>query len=258
MLFTIQRLSQGVAQDNLNKEKLSNIKFLFPELAEQKKIASFLTEVDKKISQLKNKKILLQEYKKGMMQQIFSQELRFKDVNGNNYPDWEEKKLGDVFYVSAGGDIKKDNVKKSLTDIFKYPIYANSEKSKGLYGYSDIFKIDYKCVTVTGRGSLGIANARYNKFYPIVRLLVLKPKLNLNVSFFENTINQLRIFSESTGVPQLTAPQISSYKVSYPCKEEQTKIANILSAIDKKIENVNTQIKNTQQFKKGLLQQLFV
>lgn len=225
---------------------------------EQIKIATFLTAVDTKISQLTKKKELLEQYKKGVMQKIFSQELRFKDDNGNYYPDWESKKLGEIFKISAGGDIGKENVSQEKTEVYKYPIYANSEKRNGLYGYSDIYKIDFDCITITGRGSLGLAIARFEKFYPIVRLLVLKPKIKLNVSFFENAINQLNILSESTGVPQLTAPQISSYIIGYPLVEEQTKIADFLSAIDVKINHISNQLEQTNIFKKGLLQQMFV
>lgn len=265
----VMKIAQGTKVLGLATSRLGNIGLNIPEFEEQKKIATFLTVVDKKLNQLQNKKALLQDYKKGVMQQIFPsagsgqvQKLRFKIKNQVGElvepPDWEEKKLGEIFDISAGGDIKKENVSKSMTDAFKYPIYANSEKKKGLYGFSNIYKIDYECVTITGRGSLGIANARFNKFYPIVRLLVLKPKFNLDVSYFENAINQLRIFSESTGVPQLTAPQISKYKVTFPTILEQTKIANFLSAIDTKINLLAEALEATKEFKKGLLQHMFV
>ncbi|WP_370398067.1 restriction endonuclease subunit S [Tenacibaculum dicentrarchi] len=244
---------QGISGKELHKTIVS-----FPKLSEQEKIASFLTEVDSKLTQLTKKKALLENYKKGVMQKIFNQKIRFKDNKGNNYPNWEEKTLGEVFKVSAGGDIKKINVSKEKTEDFKFPIFANSEKKEGLYGYSNIYKIDFECITVTGRGSLGNAIARYKKFYPIVRLLVLKPKIKLNVFFFENIINQLNILSESTGVPQLTAPQVSKYKLNFPCLEEQEKIANFLSEIDNKIKTLNTKIENNKSFKKGLLQKMFV
>ncbi|SOU86508.1 restriction endonuclease subunit S [Tenacibaculum dicentrarchi] len=254
----VQVYSMRSGQPGLNAEEYKLFKLNFPELSEQKKIASFLTDVDSKLTQLTKKKALLENYKKGVMQKIFNQKIRFKDNKGNNYPKWEEKTLGELFKVSAGGDIKKINVSKEKTEDFKFPIFANSEKKEGLYGYSNIYKIDFECITVTGRGSLGNAIARYKKFYPIVRLLVLKPKIKLNVFFFENIINQLNILSESTGVPQLTAPQVSKYKLNSPCLEEQEKIANFLSEIDIKIKTLNTKIENNKGFKKGLLQKMFV
>ncbi|OAD90193.1 hypothetical protein A7A78_07950 [Aequorivita soesokkakensis] len=258
-----QYFIKGIARGNANQSNITVVDLLtykinLPTLPEQQKIASFLTAVDTKLQQLSTKKELLEQYKKGVMQQLFSQQLRFKQDDGSDFGDWEEKKLGEMFKINAGGDVKQENVSLEKNDKFKYPIYANSEKNKGLYGYSDLYKIDFECVTVTGRGALGVAHARTEKFYPIVRLLVLKPKKKSNVVFFENLINQINIFPESTGVPQLTGPQISIYKIRFPSYEEQQKIASFLSALDAKIETVQTQLEKTQQFKKGLLQGMFV
>ncbi|MEZ7505300.1 restriction endonuclease subunit S [Flavobacterium sp. Arc2] len=255
--YISQSISVG-AQPNLNLEQMGDFRFNIPTLPEQQKIASFLSVVDEKIQQLSRKKELLEQYKKGLMQQLFSGKLRFKDENGNDYADWEEKRISDYFQIKAGGDVNLENSSKIKTEKFKYPIYANSEKAKGLYGYSDLYKIDYNCITVSGRGALGIANARFEKFYPIVRLLILKPKKNIDVLFSQYALNLINIYPESTGVPQLTAPQYSSYLILFPCLEEQQKIANFLSSIDAKIEITNQQINQTQSFKKGLLQQLFV
>ena len=180
-------------------------------------------------------------------------QLRFPEFSG----DWEEKKLGDIFNISAGGDINKSNTNPIQNEKYKYPVYANSGKNKGLYSYSDIYKQDEDCVTVTGRGSLGLAVARYDKFYPIVRLLVLRGKQELNIKFFEEAINLVRIYNESTGVPQLTAPQFKSYKTSYPCLPEQTKIAEFLTAVDTKIEQLSKKQELLEKYKKSLMQKIF-
>lgn len=238
---------------------VSQANFEIPEdLEEQQKIASFLSSVDTRIEQLSSKKELLEQYKKGLMQKLFSQDLRFREGNGRKYPDWERKRLGDLFDIHAGGDIAKENIRNSHTEQFCYPVYANSEKSFGLYGFSDQYRVDRHCITVSGRGTLGIAKARFEKFYPIVRLLVLLPKDVCNLIFFENAINLLKIFKESTGVPQLTSPQLSSYNIEFPSLSEQQKIADFLSSVDKKIELVARQIDQARLFKKGLLQQMFV
>ncbi|MFV0212508.1 restriction endonuclease subunit S [Empedobacter falsenii] len=248
----------GTSYPAINSTDLGDIKISYPTLQEQTKIADFLGAVDKQLNILNQKKEKLNLYKKGVMQQLFSQQIRFKDDNGNDFPEWEEKTLGEVFKISAGGDVKKENVKPIADEIFKYPIYANSDKNNGLYGYTNDYKIEGETITVTGRGNLGIAVARFEKYYPIVRLLILKPKLNQNILFFKEIINSLNIISESTGVPQLTAPQLSKYKIEFPTLEEQTKIAEFLSAIDKQIETVENQITKTETYKKGLLQQMFV
>jgi len=253
-----EKCSQGSTFTAVNSNEIKNLKVVFPTLPEQQKIASFLTSVDNWIENLRAQKKNLELYKKGMMQKIFSQEIRFRDENGNEFPEWEGKRLGDIFSISAGGDIEKIHVSKYKTDIFKYPIFANSDKNKGLYGYADIYKAEKDSITVTGRGNLGVAVARFEDFYPIVRLLILRPKKRLDIKFFEYCINRVHFFVESTGVPQLTGPQISIYKMFVPMFEEQQKVANFLISIDNLIENKQQQIASAEKWKKGLIQGLFV
>lgn len=180
--------------------------------------------------------------------------LRFPEFKG----EWEEKKLGEIFRISAGGDIDSKHVSKERTEKFNYPIYANTERDKGLYGYSDVYKIESGVVTVTGRGvNIGIAHARNHKFYPIVRLLVLEPLKEENIYFYEYQINRLNLYKESTGVPQLTAPQISIYCVCFPQLIEQTKIATFLTAVDEKLTQLKKKKTLLEQYKKGVMQKLF-
>ena len=255
----LQSKTSGLAksQTNISQKILGEVLLKLPSKEEQTKIASFLSAVDEKISQLTKKHELLSQYKQGMMQKLFSQQLRFKADDGSEFREWEGKELHQIFQIKAGGDIEKSSVSEVRTSEFSYPIFANSDKNKGFYGWANKFK--YKeAVTVTGRGNLGIAVARNEPFYPIVRLLVLLPLVKQNLKFFEEQINLLDIVSESTGVPQLTAPQLSKYKVNVPSLEEQTKIANFLSSIDQKIEVVAQQIEQAKQWKKGLLQQMFI
>lgn len=170
--------------------------------------------------------------------------------------NWEVKKLSEIFKVNAGGDINAANVSNIKNERFKYPIYANAEKNNGFYGFSDIYKIDYDCLTVTGRGDLGIAIARFEKFYPIVRLLILSPIKKVDLIYYENLINSLTLIQESTGVPQLTAPQISPIKIPLPPLQEQQKIAAILSTWDIAIDNCKGIIEELKIRNKGLTQKL--
>ena len=258
--FFVQQYFGIMSQSTRNQVPITTqrkLNIAVPNIQEQTKIASFLSAVDEKISQLTQKHELLSQYKQGMMQKLFSQQLRFKADDGSEFREWEGKELHQIFQIKAGGDIEKSSVSEVRTSEFSYPIFANSDKNKGFYGWANKFK--YKeAVTVTGRGNLGIAVARNEPFYPIVRLLVLLPLVKQNLKFFEEQINLLDIVSESTGVPQLTAPQLSKYKVNVPSLEEQTKIANFLSSIDQKIEVVAQQIEQAKQWKKGLLQQMFI
>ena len=131
----IANLAQGVSVVHLYSSQLSLLKLNLPSLPEQQKIASFLTTVDDKISNLKQKVSLLEKYKKGVMQQIFSQKIRFKDTSGNDYPEWEEKSLGEIGKFYVGGDLDKLEYKKEYSEDFVYPIYANGA-GEGLYGYA--------------------------------------------------------------------------------------------------------------------------
>ncbi len=180
--------------------------------------------------------------------------LRFSEFEG----DWKKYKLSDLFSISAGGDIDSNKVRNEPDEIYKYPIYANAEKEKGLYGYSNEYKIEPNVITVAGRGvNIGITHVRDHRFYPIVRLLVLQPKTSLNIYFFEYQINRINICIESTGVPQLTAPTISSYKVSSTPIAEQEKIASFLGAVDIRISQLRRKHELLQTYKRGVMQKVF-
>jgi len=180
-------------------------------------------------------------------------QLRFPEFK----EEWQTNRFDEVFDIGAGGDVSQNHFKKLKDNIFTYPVYSNSESESGLYGYSDIYKEKSNCITVTGRGRLGIAIARKEPFYPIVRLLTLRSKLKSNVCFFENSINKINFFVESTGVPQLTGPQISIYKISFPAFEEQEKIAGFLGVVDEKIEKLENKKELFENFKKGVMQKIF-
>ena len=163
-----------------------------------------------------------------------------------------------MFEIKAGGDIDNKKLSKNKNEQYKYPVYANALQNNGLYGYSDIYKISGETITVTGRGDVGHAIARKENYYPIVRLLILKPIVKQDVDFWANAINNTKIFVESTGVPQLTAPQLAKIKIYYPSSlPEQEKIAAFLTLIDKKIEKQKELVELLKKYKRGLLSQIF-
>lgn len=221
-----------------------------PTLAEQKRIASFFTVVDKKIAQLKTKKQLLQQYKKGVMQQLFSQTLKFKDENGKEFPKWEKKKLGEVCEsLSSGKDKPNDND--------NYPIYG----SMGVIGYNSNFTYNKKSILIARVGAnAGTINLVDGEYGVTDNTLVLINSNNIKIQFlyyllvFQN-LNKL-VFG--SGQPLITAGQLKSISLNIPSLAEQTKIANFLSSIDEKINRTETQIQATQAYKKGLLQNMFI
>lgn len=116
-----KQIAQGTKVLGISNKRVADIILNTPNLPEQEKIANFLMQVDKRIENLNKKKEKLEEYKKGVMQKIFSQEIRFKDEDGNDYPSWEEKRLGDVVSFLRGNNLSKmDLVKNGVNKCIHY------------------------------------------------------------------------------------------------------------------------------------------
>ena len=111
-------------------------------------------------------------------------------------------------------------------------------------------------VTVTGRGDVGYAVARHENFTPVVRLLTLQSE-NIDVDYLENQINSMRILNESTGVPQLTAPQLGNYKVYHPEIEEQSAIGSLFRTLDDLLSSHKDNLANYQSLKATMLSKMF-
>lgn len=128
----------------------------------------------------------------------------------------------------AGGDIDKDLI---LAEG-QYPVIANALTGDGIVGYYDKeYRVNAPAVTVTGRGDVGHAKARLVNFTPVVRLLSVKSEHD--VFFLENAINTLKIVIESTGVPQLTVPQLAKYEVAFPRQlDEEEHIGAFFKQLD--------------------------
>ncbi|WP_407632063.1 restriction endonuclease subunit S [Leuconostoc falkenbergense] len=175
-------------------------------------------------------------------------ELRFKGFTD----DWEQRKLSNESTITAGGDIDKSKLK----EVGEYPIFANALTNDGTVGYYDsYYRVEAPAVTVTGRGDVGHAKARKVNFTPVVRLLAVKS--NHDVDFLENAINNHKVLVESTGVPQLTAPQLGNYKIFFPTGEEQQKIGSFFKQLDDTIALHQRKLDLLKEQKKGFLQKMF-
>ena len=268
----------GTTIKNLSLKTLRETEISYPTLPEQTRIASFLTSIDQKISQLKQKKALLEQYKKGIMQKLFSQELRFKDENGEEYPKWEKKKLCDIGVFKNG--INKSNEDFgfgypfiNLMDVFGKPTISNlkldlvnaNEKELQLY---DLKKGDVLFIRSSvkkegvGETSLILEDLPNTVFiWFLIRFRDEKHRLNLNFKKycfahkkFRESLISLSTTSANTNINQVS---LNDLEISLPTIPEQNKIANFLSSIDKKISHTQTQIQQTEQYKKGLLQKMF-
>jgi type I restriction enzyme, S subunit len=267
----IKRFFNRGGQPHLGHKNVAILPFSFPSISEQQKIASFLTAVDEKLQQLKKKKDLLGEYKKGVMQKIFSQELRFKDDNGNNYPNWEEKELREVildFIVPM-----RDKPKVLIGDIpwcriedFSGKYLSKSKSNQGVT--EEIIKemnlkvYPVNTVLVSCSANLGFCAIVKKPLITNQTFIGLVPSKFVDSDFLLYSMRlsarRLNVLASGTTISYLSRNKFENFKLKFPSLMEQQKIANFLSSLDSKIDLVSTQIEKTKSFKKGLLQQMFV
>ncbi|AIN73759.1 restriction endonuclease subunit S [Flavobacterium psychrophilum] len=250
----IASLAQGVSVVHLYSSQLSTLNINLPSLEEQTKIANFLSSIDEKLNLLKEKKALLEDYKKGMMQKIFNQEIRFKDDNGNDFEDWEEMSLGSMCKITTG---KLDA--NAMVEDGEYRFYTCAKD----YYRIDKYAFDTEALLISGNGAnVGYIHYYRGKFNAYQRTYILDGfEENITyVKFYLQMFLPKRVKGEKNdgNTPYIVLSTLSEMEFLIPSKAEQTKIANFLSAIDKKIELVSNQIQDTQEYKKGLLQQMFV
>lgn len=257
----IDKTSIGSTQRALTMVELRKLIFPFPSLPEQQKIASFLSAVDEKIQQLTKKKELLEHYKKGVMQQLFSGKLRFKDAtstglsagNGKDFPEWEEKRLGEIA-IKSSSNISANTIEDNFGE---YKIYGAS----GLLKKIDFFREEKPFISIVKDGAgVGRTLLCEENSSVLGTLDIIKPKVKVVLYFLYSVLNNVRFEKYIVGstIPHIYFKDYSNERITIPCFEEQQKIATYLSSIDTKIESVTQQITQTQTFKKGLLQQMFV
>ena len=299
--FLIQRISSEQFQHELwkrtlhvafpkkiNKNEIGECNVYIPHLPEQEKIASFLTLIDKKIGKQKELVELLKKYKRGLLSQIFSQKLRFKDKNWNNYPDWEEKTLNNIFdtvtdFVAAGSfaDLRKNvqyNEKPDFAQLVRTIDLKNNFKNKdfvfisesaynylwrvnlnedalilpniganiGEVYYICSFKLPYKN-NVLGPNAILLKSSNNNLYYLYSRCLT------------DNFRKQLFLQVGASGQPKFNKTDLKKIKIKISINiDEQNKISEFLSKFDEKILQEERILDKLQNYKKGLLQQMFI
>lgn len=272
--------THGGVFTNLTTEVLKNFKIKVTSIAEQEKIASFLGAVDTRLNQLRRKRELLQTYKRGVMQKLFSQEIRFRDATSSLFPDWEKKTLGEVLDFKNGINADKSKYgsgKKfiNVLDIInENPIYYDTilgsveiteqEFDNNDVKYGDIlFQRSSEIREESGQSNVYLDKNKRATFGGFV--IRGRPRMSFNPVYFNYLLktNFIRkeITDRSGGSTRFNVGQNSLSQVPlFICSstEEQEKIANFITAIDRKIEALSRKIEQTEQFKKGLLQKLFV
>ncbi len=256
----ITQKSNGSTRYNVGQDTLSKVNVFIPKLNEQEKIASFLTSIDTKIEQLAKKDELLQQYKKGLMQKIFSGEIRFTSDNGKEFLKWEEKRISDIFEVTRGYVLAVNKMSEIKTNEYKYPVYSSQTKNKGLTGYFNEYLYENSITWTTDGANAGEVNFRKGKFYCTNVCGVLKSDKGYANECIAQILNSVsKRYVSYVGNPKLMNNTMSSIKIKIPSSiEEQNKIADFLSSIDQKIEQNKKAFEETEEFKKALLQQMFV
>lgn len=265
--------NQGTSIKGFVKSDLENLNILIPSLPEQEKIANFLSSVDIKIEKLEKKKELLEKYKKGMMQKLFSQKLRFKDENGNDYPEWEEKRLGEIAKFSKGKNITKADISEEGFECIRYgELYTKyNEIIKEVTSKTNLKETDLIfsevgdiIIPASGETAIDLATASCVLKNGIALggdINIIKTKENgIFLSYYMNNSKKYEIASLAQGISviHIYNSQLGLLKLSLPSLSEQEKIANFLSSIDRKIELIEEELEKNKEFKKGLLQQMFV
>lgn len=245
----------GIKVSSISKTAISETLIAVPPLEEQRAIVAALSEVDQLLAELKKVVSKLWAFKRGCLYLMFPQEgSDIPQMREPGYDEpWELRRLGEIaIEMVAGGDIDKNII---LEDGC-YPVIANALSDDGIVGYYDTeYRVKAPAVTVTGRGDVGHAKARLFDFTPVVRLLSVKS--HHDVFFLENAINTLRIVIESTGVPQLTVPQLAKYELAFPQDlAEEEKVGAFFKEIDCFITLHQQKFDKYTQIKKAMLSEL--
>ncbi len=253
----LELASPGGAGRNktLGQKEFENLKFRVPKYNEQVKIASFLTEIDNKIAQLTKKKNLLEQYKKGIMQKIFSQEIRFKDENGKEFPKWNSTPLSDLLdyeqptkYLVESTEYD-DNYPTPVLTAGKTFILGYTNEAEGIYNNElpviifDDFTTAFKFVDFPFKAKSSA-------------MKILKPKADVNIEFVYEAMRNIEY--EIGGHERHWISKYSKIEIPTPSPEEQKRISSFFSELNKKINQTEIQLEQTLQFKKTISQNMFV
>lgn len=247
----------------LGQKEFDNLRFFVPCAEEQARIAAFLSAADRRIALLERKREALERYKKGVMQRLFTVEassstkgngrcrpaLRFKDDRGREFPDWEEKRLGEVLTIGSGKDYK--HLQDGNIPVFGTGGYMTSVND---------YLYDGETVCIGRKGTIDKPLFHVGKLWTVDTLFYTHSYVNVIPRFLYyifTRINWIK-FNEASGVPSLSKITIEKIPAFIPSLPEQQKIAAFLSALDRAIEKLGQQIEASKEWKRGLLQKMFV
>ncbi|WP_259272592.1 restriction endonuclease subunit S [Klebsiella pneumoniae] len=273
--YLLEFASPGGAGRNktLGQKNFDELVVTIPDVTEQTKIADFLSSVDEKITLLKNQYDLLCQYKKGMMQKIFSQKVRFKDESGEEFPEWQIMKLGEIAQIKRGAS------PRPITD----PIWFDSLSNIGWVRISDVTKSNkYLLKTEQYVSDKGVKKSRLVNSEKIIMSIcatigkpicttfdvcihdgfVVFESLSTNTDFLYYYLSFIEDNWQRYGQPgtqvNLNVDIVSNESINIPSLSEQIKISQFLANIDNKLTSKKAELDKLKTWKQGLLQQMFV
>ena len=269
----LDRVLVAGAQPNISSKDIENFRWVIPSKPEQEKIADFLTAVDERIRLQEQKLAKLEQYKRGVMQQIFSQKIRFKDENGNEYPEWEEKKLSEIASFVNGYTFLSSTYDKSG----KYSIITIANVQEGRMDTTKASRVkdipfniqkdqilQLNDILISMTGNVGRV-CRVDAENCLLNQRVGKIVTNAaSADFVFAVLNSKKFLVEMESLAQggaqgnLSSKDIMKYKFLLPTYNEQQKIATFLTALDDKITAEKSKLTAARQFKKAVLQRMFV
>ena len=273
LYYNWDKASEGdtkVKGKTLNKEKLKNIDIPIPPLSEQKRIVKFLDEEFSKIDTLKTNAETNLKNAKELFEASLEKELnprsrhseRSEESSAELPSGWEWVALNNVCKkIFAGGD-KPQNCSKKSNEILSVPVYANAIENEGLYGYTDKAVVKEPCLTISARGTIGFTVKRTEPFVPIIRLIVLIPKMDvIDLDYFFFSVKHLKIVGNGTSIPQLTVPLVKQYTIPLPPLSVQKEIVARLDKLSENVKRLEANYKkiiaNCDELKKSILKKTF-
>lgn len=256
----------------INSKDLSSIFIKFPELiTEQEKIATFLTAIDKRIELLTAQKEQLELYKKGLMQKLFSQEIRFKDENGNSFPDWKEKKLGEVGFFTSGFTFpkKEQGGKKGIpfykvsdmnsTNNYRTMNIANNYISKTQIILNKYKPLHQKSIIFAKVGAAIYLERKRLANNFLIDNNMMSFTTHEDIIFYKYIFDKLVLskYTQTGALPSLNKNDLQNISIKRPIIKEQNLISQYLTSTDTIITNIKTTLKLTQFWKKGIINKIF-
>lgn len=265
-----KRKAPGGTIKTITKEALSEFTMPVPELKEQQKIADFLGSVDDWLDNLRQQKTALETYKRGMMQKIFTQQVRFKDENAKDFPEWKNGAIGE--YLEEKTQRNRNYESQLALSVSNKNGFVIQEEhfnnyrvaSKDTKNYKLVHKeefafnpsrINVGSIALLKKHELGIVSPMYVVFATRDKLL---PEYLLNFTSTHQFTHQVKMGLSGSVRNSLSYEALTQFRISLPCVKEQQKIAEFLTSIDKSIESKQQQIAKAEEWKKGLMQKMFV